>query len=164
LEHPDFILVGGGLASATVADTLRTEGAAGSILLLCAEGVRPYHRPPLSKQALLESGQVPLSSIHSEEFYREQRIQLRLNTRVGAVDTSKKTVTTAAGEQIGYDRLLIATGAVPRTPSIPGMTLTGVHTLRSVTDAESIKRDAAQARRAVVLGAAFSAWRSPSLC
>jgi NTE family protein len=74
---------------------------------------------------------------------------------VGAVDTSKQTVTTAAGEQIGYGRLLIATGTIPKTPSIPGMALAGIHTLRSTADAESIKRDAAQARRAVVLGGSF---------
>ena len=102
MEHADFILVGGGLASATAAETLRAEGATGSILLLCAEAVRPYHRPPLSKRVLIEAGQALLSFIHSDEFYREQRIELRLNTRVGAVDTSKQTVTTAAGEQIGY--------------------------------------------------------------
>ena len=155
MEHADFILVGGGLASATAAETLRAEGATGSILLLCAEAVRPYHRPPLSKRVLIEAGQALLSFIHSDEFYREQRIELRLNTRVGAVDTSKQTVTTAAGEQIGYGRLLIATGAIPKIPSIPGMTLAGIHTLRGMTDAKSIKRDAAQARRAVVLGGSF---------
>lgn len=155
LGHADFILVGGGLAGATAAETLRAEGAIGSILLLCAEGVRPYHRPPLSKQALLEAGQVPLSFIHSEEFYREQAIELRLSTRVGAVDTSKQTVTTAAGEQIGYGRLLLATGAVPKTLSIPGVRLAGIHNLRSMADAETINHDAAQARRAVVLGGSF---------
>jgi NAD(P)H-nitrite reductase large subunit len=79
----------------------------------------------LSKRVLLEAGEVPRSFIHSEEFYREQRIELRLDTRVGAVDTSKQTVTTAAGEQIGYGRLLIATGAAPKTLAIPGMTLAG---------------------------------------
>jgi NADPH-dependent 2,4-dienoyl-CoA reductase/sulfur reductase-like enzyme/predicted acylesterase/phospholipase RssA len=155
LGHADFILVGGGLASATAAETLRAEGATGSILLLCAEAVPPYHRPPLSKRVLIESGQVPLSFIHSEDFYREQRIELRLDTRVVAVDSSKQTVITAAGEQIGYGRLLIATGTIPKTPSLPGMALAGIHTLRSMTDAESIKRDAAQARRAVVLGGSF---------
>lgn len=155
MKHADFILVGGGLASATAAETLRAEGATGSILLLCAESIRPYHRPPLSKQGLLGIGSQAPSFIHSADFYREHSIDLRLNTRVIAIDCEERTVTTDSGEQIGYDRLLLATGATPRTPSLPGITLGGIHTLRSKNDADSIKRAAAEARRTAVLGGSF---------
>ncbi len=155
LKHADFILVGGGLASATAAETLRAEGATGSILLLCAEGVRPYHRPPLSKQVLLGAGNDALSFIHSEDFYREHRIEVRLNTRVVALGTATQSVTTEAGERIGYGQLLIATGATPKSLSLPGMTLAGIYALRSKIDADAIKQAAIQAKRAVVLGGSF---------
>jgi NTE family protein len=155
VKHADFVLVGGGLASATAAETLRAEGATGSILLLCAESIRPYHRPPLSKQCLLGTGSQAPSFIHSEAFYQEHGIDLRLNTRVTAIDCEAHTVTTEGGEQIGYDRLLLATGATPRTPSLPGISLAGIHTLRSMSDADSIKRAAGEAKRAAVLGGSF---------
>jgi len=155
LRHVDFVLVGGGLASATAAETLRAEGATGSILLLCAEGVPPYHRPPLTKQTLPGSGDNAPSFIHPEGFYREQGIDLRLDARVVAIDTAQQTVTMEGGELIGYRQLLIATGATPRTLSIPGMTLAGIHTLRNKIDADAIRQDAAQAGRAVVLGGSF---------
>jgi len=154
-RHADCVLVGGGLASATAAETLRLEGATGSILMLCAEGVRPYHRPPLSKQFPLGAVDNAPSFIHSEEFYRKHGIELRLNTRVTAIDTTKQFVTTADGGEFGYGQLLIATGATPKTLSIRGATLAGVHALRTEADADLIRQDAAQAKRAVVLGGSF---------
>ncbi len=155
LKYADFVLVGGGLASATAAETLRAEGATGSILLLCAEDLPPYHRPPLSKRVLFAPEDSAPSFIHSEDFYQKSSIELRLNTRVVAVDTAKQTVTTAAGERIGYGRLLIATGAKPKMPPIPGMALAGIHTLHSKADADLIRQAAADAKRAIVLGGSF---------
>ncbi len=151
----DFLLIGGGLASATAAETLRSEGATGSILIVGAEDVRPYHRPALSKRGLVGGEDDLLSFVHPEGFYREHNIELRLNTRVLALDTAQQTVTLAAGEKIGYGRLLIATGAIPRTLSIPGMSLAGIHTLRTKTNAEAITREAGHAKYAVVLGGSF---------
>src|SRR5579864_2311983 len=141
-SHADFLLIGGGLASATAAETLRLEGATGSILLLCAENIGPYHRPPLSKQLLLGVGDDGPAFVHSEDFYRKNGIELRLNTRVVRLDHAKQMVTTASGEEIGYGQLLIATGATPKILSIPGATLAGVHTLRTKADAGSLKQAA----------------------
>jgi NADPH-dependent 2,4-dienoyl-CoA reductase/sulfur reductase-like enzyme/predicted acylesterase/phospholipase RssA len=155
MRHADFILVGGGLASATAAETLRAEGATGSILLLCAEGLYPYHRPPLSKQALLGTGDNTPSFIHPEKFYREHAIEVHLNTRVVSVDSARQSVTTEAGEQISYGQLLIATGAIPKWPSIPGITLSGIHTLRARNDADTIRQAAMSSKDAVVLGGSF---------
>ncbi|WP_413815259.1 FAD-dependent oxidoreductase [Bradyrhizobium sp.] len=154
-RHIDFLLVGGGVASAVAAETLRAEGATGSILILSQEDVPPYHRPPLSKQMLLDAGNERQIFVHPESFYRDKAIDLQLSTRVTSVDPENHTITTATGERIRYGRLLIATGATPRPLLVPGADLTGVHTLRQKADAETVRRAAAQARRAVVLGGSF---------
>lgn len=154
-RHIDFLLVGGGVASAVAAETLRAEGAAGSILILSQEDVPPYHRPPLSKRMLLDVGIEHEIFVHPESFYREKAIDLQLNARVASVDPGSHSITTAAGEQIEYGQLLIATGAVPKPLLIPGADLAGIQTVRQKADAEAVRRAAAQSRRAVVLGGSF---------
>lgn len=154
-EHVDFLLLGGGLASVTAAESLRNEQATGSILIVSEEAVAPYHRPPLSKQVLREADAESRIFINPPEFYRDNAIDLRLDTRVVAVDPAKHSVTTATGERIGYGRLLIATGAVPKRPVAPGAGLAGIHTLHFQADAQAIRKSAAGARRAVVLGGSF---------
>jgi len=153
-RHVDFLLVGGGIANATAAETLRAEGASGSILILSQEPVRPYHRPPLSKHVLSGDTENQIF-VHSEEFYREKAIGLELDTTVVSVDTEGHMVTTATGAQIGYGKLLIATGATPKRLSVPGSDLAGIHTLRRKSDADAIRQNIAGARHAVVLGGSF---------
>ncbi|RKF23334.1 pyridine nucleotide-disulfide oxidoreductase [Altericroceibacterium spongiae] len=153
-QHIDFLLIGGGIASAFAAETLRAEGAAGSVLILSQESVRPYHRPPLSKKMLLADIEERIF-IHSEKFYRDKAIDLQLDTTVVSVDTENRTVATAKGEQIHYGKLLIATGANPKRLLIPGADLSGIHTLRNVNDASAIRSDTARTRHAVILGGSF---------
>lgn len=154
-EHADFLLLGGGLASATAAETLRTEEASGSILIVSDEALAPYRRPPLSKRVLRDADAESRILINPEAFYRDNAIGLRLDTRVVAVDPAKHTVKTAAGERIGYGRLLIATGAVPKRLVAPGAELAGIHTLHALADAQAIRQSLPGARRAVVLGGGF---------
>lgn len=154
-RHIDFLLVGGGVASAVAAETLRAEGAAGSILILSQEDLPPYHRPPLSKRMLLDDGIGQQIFVHPESFYRQKAIDLQLNARVASVDPESHTITTAMGERIHYGQLLIATGATPKPLLVPGADLAGIHVLRQRADAEMVRRAAAQARRAVVLGGSF---------
>ncbi len=155
-REANYLLVGGGLASVTAAATLRTEGAAGSILILSAEDIAPYHRPPLSKQFLLGSGDEASLYLQPESFYRDKAIGLALNTPVAAVNPGRRTVTTAQGEEIGYGQLLIATGSRPKPLLAPGADLKGVHYLRSRNDCEAIRRTvAAGAKNAVVIGGGF---------
>lgn len=152
----DHLLIGGGVASAVAAEVLRLEGAAGSILILSAENLLPYYRPPLSKQVLVGKRDEAQLLVHPESFYREQKIEVALNTKVIAVDPIAQTVVTAAHEQIHYESLLIATGASPTRLAVPGASLPGVFYLRTVADSEAIRREvAAGAKRAVVLGASF---------
>ncbi len=154
-RHVDFLLVGGGLANAMAAQTLRAEGAAGSILILCAEDVPPYHRPPLSKRLLNGTEDEERIFVHPKGFYDEQNIALALGARVVSVDAAKQTVTTARGEVIGYGQLLIAAGATPRPLEVSGASLPGVFSLRSKTDADAIRAAITQAKQAVVLGGSF---------
>lgn len=154
-RHVDFIVVGGGLAGATAVETLRTEGAEGSILLLAAEPHLPYHRPPLSKVALTAEQAPPPQQVLSKARYRELQVELLLGTPVAAIDPARHLVRTGHGADIRYGRLLIATGASPRRLSLPGAALPGVFYLRSLEDAEAIRASAQKARRAVVIGGSF---------
>jgi NTE family protein len=152
----DYLLLGGGLASATAAATLRAEGASGSILLLSNEELLPYYRPPLSKQFLLGSGDVESLYVHPERFYRDHDIGLLLSTPVMAVNPENQSVATETGKQIHYRKLLIATGARPKPLAIPGVDLSGVYYLRRKTECEAIQNAALSgAKTAVVVGAGF---------
>ncbi|MCP8937589.1 FAD-dependent oxidoreductase [Alsobacter sp. SYSU M60028] len=151
----DFLLIGGGVAAVTAAQTLRAESEGGSIALLSAETELPYHRPPLSKASSLRDPARLEIPIRPASFYEEQRIDLRLGQLVVAVDPSRHVVRTSDGGHIGYGKLLIATGAEPRTLAVPGADLPGVFTLRTKADARAIREAAAKAKSAVVLGGSF---------
>jgi len=97
----DFLLLGGGLASATAAETLRAAGAEGSVAIVCAETTLPYHRPPLSKGFLLNGPDQTKILIHDEAFYREREIGIHLGTRVCRVDVDTYTIETDRGGQLG---------------------------------------------------------------
>lgn len=151
----EFLLIGGGLASATAAETLRDEGAAGSILILSAEKELPYNRPPLSTEFLLGDQSKAQLSILSADYYRDHAIELALGTRATAVDPENRVVQTDRAGAIEYDRLLIATGATPCRLDVPGADLAGIHSLRTLGDAEAIKAAIATAKRTVVVGGSF---------
>jgi NTE family protein len=151
----DFLLIGGGLASAKAAETLRREDADGSILILSAESTLPYHRPNLSKRYLLGQMDEEQILVHPEEFYRRQNIEVALNTKAVSIDTVRQEVQTSTGEQLQYGKLLIATGASPRLLSVPGVELGGVYMLRTRPDCDAIRHCASKAKRAVVIGGSF---------
>jgi NADPH-dependent 2,4-dienoyl-CoA reductase/sulfur reductase-like enzyme len=122
-RHADFLLVGGGLASATAAETLRAEGAEGTILILSAENVLPYQRPPLSTEFLLGTQTKEQLLILNESCYQEQAVDIMLGVRAAAVDPKGQTVQTDRGEVIHYGKLLIATGAACNQLDVPGAAL-----------------------------------------
>src|SRR5213593_2294940 len=111
IKHADFVLVGGGLASATAAETLRVEGAEGSILLIAAENELPYHRPPLSTQFLLASKPRSPLPVLTAEYYRDQNVEVALGTRGTAIDPRTHVVQTDLLGAVEYGKLLLATGA-----------------------------------------------------
>jgi 3-phenylpropionate/trans-cinnamate dioxygenase ferredoxin reductase component len=153
--QPNFIIVGGGLAGAIAAGTLREERFDGTITLLGEEPHRPYERPPLSKDYL--QGKVDRDSIfaHPEPWYADHTVELRLGTPMTSLDPAARTITTASGAQLGYDKLLLTTGSTPRRLSVPGADLDGVQYLRSVDDSERIKAGFAQAHRVAIIGAGW---------
>ena len=157
IPQADFLLIGGGLASATAAETLRAAGAEGSIAILSAERTLPYHRPPLSKSFLVKGPDKTNILIHDEAFYRDRDIQIHLGARVRGVDVGSRIIETDAGAHFSFRKLLIATGAGVNRLSAPGADLSGVHYLHTVSDALSLYRGIERVQRAVVVGASFIA-------
>ena len=151
----DFLLIGGGLTSATAAETLRAAGAEESIAILCAENTLPYYRPPLSKEFILKGPDQTKVLIHDQAFYRDRNIDVHLGTRVCRVDVDRRTIETDHGVHFRFDKLLIATGASVHRLSLPGANLEGIHYLRTVSDALSLYQAVAHAQRAIVVGASF---------
>jgi 3-phenylpropionate/trans-cinnamate dioxygenase ferredoxin reductase subunit len=148
-------IVGAGLAAARAAEALRKDGYEGSITMLGDEPERPYLRPPLSKEYLRGENDRERVYVHPATFYAEQRIDLRPAKRVRAVDPQSREVVLDGEERVPFDRLLIATGAQPRTLPVPGAELPGVMTLRTVADADAIRAAATDAEGIVVIGAGW---------
>lgn len=152
---PTFVIVGASLAGAKAAETLRGEGFDGRVVLIGSEGVRPYERPPLSKEYLRGDKGFEDAAVHDEGYYEAHDIELRLSTTVTDLDVGASQVTLDSGEHLHYDRLLLATGAEPRKLTVPGSDLAGVHYLRSVGDSDALRRAVTGAWRVVVIGAGW---------
>ena len=151
----DHLLVGGGLASVTAAETLRGGGAEGSIAILTAETTLPYHRPPLSKDFLLKGPEKTNILIHPQAFYQERDIAIHLGARVSMVDIERRTIATEHGAHFRFGTLLIATGGSVDELRVPGSELEGIHYLRTVKDGRALYEGIAHVQRAVVIGASF---------
>lgn len=150
-----YLLIGGGLAGAKAAEQLRRQDAQVAITLVSDEAALPYDHPPLSKELLRGEWPRARAFLQTESFYREQGITLRLGTPVQRLDLSSKRVTLADGATLGFDKLLLATGAHPRKLRVPGAESPGVHYLRTLSDCEALTDEAQRGRRAVVIGAGF---------
>ncbi|MDL2077913.1 FAD-dependent oxidoreductase [Streptomyces sp. GXMU-J15] len=135
-----FVIVGGGLAGAKAAETLRTEGFTGRVILISDERDHPYERPPLSKGYLLGKEERDSVFVHPPAWYAQNDIELHLGQTVDAIDRTAKTVRFGEdGTVAHYDKLLLTTGAEPRRLDIPGTDLAGVHHLRRLAHAERLK-------------------------
>jgi len=153
--EPTYLIVGASLTGAKAAETLRSEGFGGPVILLGTETERPYERPPLSKGYLLGKEDKSVIYVHEEGWYAEHGVDLRLGVTVTAVDRAGRTVTTADGESIGYDQLLLATGASPRRLNIPGAGREGVLYQRTVGDSELLAAAFQGGGRVVTVGAGW---------
>jgi NADPH-dependent 2,4-dienoyl-CoA reductase/sulfur reductase-like enzyme/nitrite reductase/ring-hydroxylating ferredoxin subunit len=150
------VIVGGGAAGFATAERLRREGYAGSVTLLSADDAAPYDRPNLSKDYLAGTASEEWIPLRPESFYAENEIDLRLGTTVARIDPSARRVLLAGGGgELPFDRLLLATGAEPVRPPIPGADEPQVRTLRSLRDSRALIEAAKAARRAVLIGAGF---------
>jgi NADPH-dependent 2,4-dienoyl-CoA reductase/sulfur reductase-like enzyme len=149
-----FVIVGGGLAGAKAAETLRAEGFTDDIVLFGDEPELPYERPPLSKDYLLGKAPREAAFVHPAEWYAEQSIDLRSGVSVAAIERAAHTVIFEGGT-LSYDKLLIATGASPRRLDIPGEALDGVRYLRKLPDSDALREAFTSGRRVVVVGSGW---------
>ncbi len=137
-QNEKFVIVGAGLAGASAAETLRSEGFDGSIELIGAEAHPPYIRPPLSKEYLSGKDEVEKAFVHPESWYAENNVTLRTGTEIVGIDRVGHQVTAADGRQFPYDKLLLATGSSPRRLPISGANLEDVFYLRTLDDAKAL--------------------------
>ena len=150
-----YVIIGASLAGARAAEALRDAGFAGLVVLIGAESEHPYERPPLSKGYLMGKDAREKIYVHPSEWYPEHDIDLRLGTRVTAIDPAEHQVALADGSRVGYAKLLLATGSSPRRLPVPGADLEGVLYLRTVGDSDRIKEAFRSASRVVVIGAGW---------
>jgi NADPH-dependent 2,4-dienoyl-CoA reductase/sulfur reductase-like enzyme len=149
------VIVGGGAAGFAAAEMLRRQKYDGDLVMLSSDATPPVDRPNLSKDYLAGSAPEEWLPLRDLSFYSDNAIDLRLNTTVAAIDVREREVVLASGDKLPFDRLLLATGADPVRPSIPGARLSDVLVLRSLKDCRAIIEQATTARRVVVLGASF---------
>jgi 3-phenylpropionate/trans-cinnamate dioxygenase ferredoxin reductase component len=147
-----MLIVGGGLAGAMAAQTLREEGFSGSVTLVCAEHDRPYERPPLSKGYLMAGQDRESVFVHPATWYAEQGVTLLTGARATAVDAAAHKVVTTDGTTLPYTKLLLATGSSPRRLPLPGAELDGVLYLRSLADADQLAPRLVEGANVVVIG------------
>jgi 3-phenylpropionate/trans-cinnamate dioxygenase ferredoxin reductase subunit len=147
-----FVITGAGLAGAKAAEALRGRGFDGRVVLLGDEPHRPYERPPLSKDYLAGKSEREQMFVHPAAWYDEHDVDLRVGNPVIAVDRVLHRVTLADGDQVGYDKLLLATGSRPRRLPVPGAEAPGVHYLRRIEESERIRDTLTAASRVVVVG------------
>ncbi|MFG2646835.1 NAD(P)/FAD-dependent oxidoreductase [Streptomyces sp. NPDC048436] len=134
-----FVIVGGGLAGAKAAETLRSEGFTGRVILIGDERDHPYERPPLSKGYLLGKEERDSVFVHEPAWYAQADVELHLGQTVVAIDRTAKAVHLGDRAVIHYDKLLLATGAEPRRLDVPGTDLAGVHHLRRLAHADRLR-------------------------
>ena len=153
----DFLLVGGGLAAANCARWLREEGAEGSVLLVGREPDPPYNRPPLSKGYL--QGKEPREEVlfRPDEWWREQEIELMLRTTVTRLDPGERVAALSSGDEIEFDKALLATGANVRRLQVEGGDLDGIYYLRTFANSDAIFAEGDRAERVVLVGGSYIA-------
>src|SRR5918911_2626536 len=151
----DILLIGGGVASATAAAVLREEGFDGSILLAGRELDPPYHRPPASKGYLQGRESKEDALVHPDGWWDEHGVELRTRTSVMALDPHERTAALQSKETVAFGQALVATGAMVRRLQVDGVQLDGIHYLRALGNADTLRRDVEDAERVVCVGGSY---------
>ena len=149
------VIVGGGAAGFAAAEMLRREGFDGDLTLLSADADAPYDRPNCSKDYLAGAAPKDWMPLRDDAFYKDQKIDLRLGVEVTSVDPEARSVQVETGDSLAYDALILATGAEPQRPPIPGLDGPNVFVLRTLKDADALIAAADKAKRVAVIGASF---------
>ncbi len=148
---PHIVIVGGGLAGGTAAETLREEGFDGDVTIVAAEDHPPYQRPPLSKGYLQGEEGRDAAILHPREWYADRGMRLATGVAVTALDPHAHTIDLASGTRIPYDAVLLATGASPRSLPLAGHDLDGVRQLRTLDDSDALKAELSGGGKKLVL-------------
>ena len=151
----DFLLVGGGVASAYCASELRKRGADGSILLVGREPEPPYDRPPLSKEYLRGEASREDAHVHPRSWYEENDVELLTAKSVMSLDAEARTAKIQGGEEVAFGKALLATGAMVNILRVDGAQLEGIHYLRAFGNSDSIRDDVADAEHVVCVGGSY---------
>ena len=149
------VIIGGGAAGLAAAVTLRDQGYPSELSVISADDSPPYDRPNLSKDFLAGTAPEEWMPLRAPEFYTDNRIDLELSTRVISLDVAQKRLQLADGRQLEFGALLLATGAEPNRPPIPGAAADQIHYLRTFADGRAIAAKAATAKRVVIIGTSF---------
>jgi 3-phenylpropionate/trans-cinnamate dioxygenase ferredoxin reductase component len=150
-----FVIVGAGLCGGTAAATLRKEGFDGRLVLIGAEPLPPYERPPMSKEYLRGEQSLDEAFVHAPEWFEEHGVEARFGQHVERVDGADRCVFLSGGQRINYDSALVATGVRNRRLDVPGVELDGVWDLRTAQDADRIRAGAKEGRHALIVGMGF---------
>jgi NADPH-dependent 2,4-dienoyl-CoA reductase/sulfur reductase-like enzyme/nitrite reductase/ring-hydroxylating ferredoxin subunit len=149
------VIAGGGAAGLAAAEMLRRHGFDGEITMVSADADAPYDRPNCSKDYLAGEAPAEWMPLRPEGWYAGAGVDLRLGTKIAALDLRERKATLEGGGELAFDALILALGAEPQRPPIPGFDQPQVHLLRSLADAGAIIKAAEKARRAVIVGASF---------
>ena len=164
MKKSKYVILGGGMVAGYAAKELAERGLKpGQLAILSADDSLPYERPPLSKAFLAGKETEAGIRINTEEFYRERDIEVKLRCEVGGVDAARRVLRLKSGEEHGFEKLIVATGARVRRLDIPGKDLDGVCYLRSLEDSRRIRTAAGDAKRAIVIGGGFIAMEVASV-
>ncbi len=153
----DFLLVGGGMASAHCAAELRRRGAEGSILLAGREPEPPYERPPLSKEYMRGEAERADAFVNPVDWYEENGVELLSGVNVISLDPAARTAKLQGGEEVAFGKALLATGAMVNILRVEGAENEGIHYLRAFGNSDAIRADAEAAERVVLIGGSYIA-------
>jgi 3-phenylpropionate/trans-cinnamate dioxygenase ferredoxin reductase subunit len=151
----DFLLIGGGMASAHCAAELRRRGADGSILLVGREPEPPYERPPISKDYLRGDAARADAYVNEPAWYEENGVELLTGRNVLGLDVEARTAKVQGGEEVAFGKALLATGAMVNILRVEGAENEGIHYLRAFGNADAIRADAEAAEHVVLIGGSY---------
>jgi 3-phenylpropionate/trans-cinnamate dioxygenase ferredoxin reductase subunit len=151
----DFLLVGGGMASAHCAAELRRRGAEGSVLLVGREPEPPYERPPLSKEYLRGEADRGDAHVNAASWYEENDVELLTGTSVMSLDPAGRTAKLQGGEEVRFGKALLGTGAMVNILRVEGAENEGIHYLRAFGNSDAIRADAEAAEHVVLIGGSY---------
>jgi NAD(P)H-nitrite reductase large subunit/nitrite reductase/ring-hydroxylating ferredoxin subunit len=162
LGKESFLIIGGGAAGSAAAITLRQEGFNGKLLILSNENHPPYDRTELTKNFM--KGNLDIEDIYlkKEEFYIENNIDIMKNISVSSLDTLTKSITLSNGQNMVYDKLLIASGSKPIMPYIPGNELKNIFTVRDLAEVRELVQRTKESKKCVIIGSSFIAMEAAS--